>query len=180
MKWAKDQTTFCRSYVFMEKFKIAQNKKSTETAIDMWILRHCKITKYQLHYKYFSSILPKIQEQFSETVYSEKNEHNLMSTMNCQKQLLLVCYTFTFKSLMTQFWHKFPLHLVHIEVHFNPHVKQVHQVVHSILQPHLIIFRSSCGAGDFVICTGRHIPFHISHPHRLGGKSFPHQLWTVW
>ena len=96
MKWAKDQSTFCRSYVFMKKFKIAQNKKSTEADIDMWILRHCKITKHQLHYRDFSSILPKIQEQFSETVSSEKNEHNLMSTTNCQKQLLLTCYTFTF------------------------------------------------------------------------------------
>ena len=35
MKWAKDQSTFCRSYVFMEKFKLAQNKKFTEAATDM-------------------------------------------------------------------------------------------------------------------------------------------------
>ena len=32
---AKDQSTFCRSYVFMEKFKPAQNKKFTEAASDM-------------------------------------------------------------------------------------------------------------------------------------------------
>ena len=39
IKWAKDQSTFCRSYAFMEKFKLAQNKKLTEAATDMWILR---------------------------------------------------------------------------------------------------------------------------------------------
>ena len=35
MKWAKKQSTFCRSYVFMEKFKLAQNKKFTEVATDI-------------------------------------------------------------------------------------------------------------------------------------------------
>ena len=39
MKWAKDQSTFCKSYVFMEKFKVAQNKKFTEAATDIWTLR---------------------------------------------------------------------------------------------------------------------------------------------
>ena len=71
-------------------------------------------------------------------------------------------------------------HIVQIEVHFNPYVMHVHWVVHSILQPHLIIFRSSCGTGGFVIFTGRHIPFDIFHSHCSGGKSFPHQLWTKW
>ena len=87
-----------------------------------------------------------------------------MSTTYCQKQFLLTYYTSTSKSLRTQFWHNTPLHLVHIKVHFNPYVIQVHRVVHSTLQPYLIIFRSSCGAGGFVICTGRHIPFDIFHP----------------
>ena len=39
MKCAKDQSTFCRSHVFMEKFKLAQNKIFTEVASDMWTLR---------------------------------------------------------------------------------------------------------------------------------------------
>ena len=34
-KWAKYQSAFFRSYVFMEKFKLAQNKKFTEAATDM-------------------------------------------------------------------------------------------------------------------------------------------------
>ena len=35
MKWAKDKSTLCRSYVFMEQFKLAQNEKFTEAATDL-------------------------------------------------------------------------------------------------------------------------------------------------
>ena len=34
IKWAKDQINFCRSYFFMEKFKLAQSKELTEAATD--------------------------------------------------------------------------------------------------------------------------------------------------
>ena len=174
----------------MEKFKLAQNKKFTEAATDMWTLTDTakllninSITgTFQVFYLQFKNTCsPELLWMVvSETVYSEKSEHNLLSTTYCQKQFLLACYTSTFKSLRTQFWHDTPLHPVHIELYFNPYVIQVHRVVYSILQSHLIVFRSSCDVWGFVICTGRHIPFDIFHPHCSGGKSFPHQLWTVW
>ena len=61
-----------------------------------------------------------------------------MTTTYCQKQFLLVCYTYTSKSPRAQFWHDTPLHPLQIEGHFNQYVIHVHQVVDSILQPHLI------------------------------------------
>ena len=186
MKWAKDQSTFCRSYVFMEKFKLAQNKKFKKAATDMWtlidtakLLNISSITgTFQVSCLQFkNTCFPELLWMVvSETVYIEKSEDNLLSATYCQKQFLLACYTSTLKSLRTQLWYDTPLHLVHIEVYFNPYVIQVHGVVHSILQSHLIIFRSSCDVWGFVIGTGR----HIFHSHCSGGKSFPHQLWTVW
>ena len=155
MKWEKDESTFCRSYVFMEKFKLAQNKKFTGAATDIWTLRD---TAKLLNISSITDTFQVFCLQFKKS----------------QKQLLLACYTSTSKLLSTQFWHNTPQHSVHIEVHFNPYVIQVHQVVHLILQPHLIIYRSSCGAQGFVICAGRHIPLDIFHPHCSGGKLFLH------
>ena len=40
MKQAKDQSTFCRTYVFMEKLKLAQNEKFTEVATDIWTMKN--------------------------------------------------------------------------------------------------------------------------------------------
>ena len=117
----------------------------------------------------------------SETVYREKNKWTQSREYNVLSEAVpLACYTSAFKSLRSQFWHDTPQHPVHIEVYFNPYVMQVHRVVYSILQPHVITFRSSCRAGGFVICTSRHIPFDIFHPHCSGGKLFPQQLWIVW
>ena len=163
----------------MKKFKLAQNKTFIEAAPDMWTLRDTSkllnssfiTATFQVFCQHFKNIFLKLYKI---------RKMNTISWVQRTVRSLLACYTSTSKSLRTQFWHDISLRLVHIEVHFNLYVTQVHQIVYSILQPHLIVFRSSWGAEGFVICTGRHIPFDIFHLHCLGGKSFLHQLWTVW
>ena len=180
MKCAKDQSTFCRSYVFMEKFKPAQNKKFTEAASDMWTLR---VTAKLLN---ISSITGTFQvfclhiKNISLKWYTVRKMNKLSWVQRIIRSSSCGCVILPHPSHWEDSFDTTPpLHPVHIAVHFNLYVIQVYQVVHSILQPHLIIFRSSCGVGGFVICTGRHIQFNIFHPHCSGGKSFPHQLWTV-
>ena len=85
----------------MEKLKLAENKKFTEATADMWTLsKTAKLLNtssstgtFQVFCLQFKNIcfseLPWMV--VSETVYSEKNQHNLMSTMHCQKWFLLVC-----------------------------------------------------------------------------------------
>ena len=116
----------------------------------------------------------------SEGKYSEKNEHILMSTTCYQKQFQLACYTSTYRSLRIQFWRETSLNPVQNEVHFNPYVILVHLVAHSIFKLHLIIFKGSSGEGGFLIWTSKHFLFDIFYSYCSGGKSFPHQLWTVW
>ena len=79
----------------MEKFKLAQNKKFTEAATDMWtltdtakLLNISSITgTFQVSCLQFkNTCFPELLWMVvSETVYSEKSEHNLLSTTYCQK-----------------------------------------------------------------------------------------------
>ena len=103
-----------------------------------------------------------------------------MSTTCSQKRFQLACYTSTCRSLRTQFWRETSLNPVQNEMHFNPHIILVRLVVLSIFKSHLITFKDSSGEGGFVICTSKHFLFDIFYAYCSGGKSFPHQLWTVW